>query len=88
MKMTREIMVVNLIPRVLTLEITVVELFNEINNTFDNDIVVNFEGIECMNVMFAQKYNAYKRKSPKNITEINLHEFAPLMSVSANLFEY
>ncbi|WP_304125026.1 hypothetical protein [Methanosphaera cuniculi] len=86
--MTREIMVVNLIPRVLTLEITVVELFNEINKTFDNDIIVNFEGIECMNVRFAQKYNVYKRKSPKNITEINLHEFAPLMSVSANLFEY
>lgn len=86
--MTREVKVVNLIPRVLALEITVVELFNEINKISDNDIILDFEGIESMNVLFAQKYNICKRKCNKNIKEVNLHEYSSLLSVAANLFEY
>ncbi len=87
--MTREVLVSELIPRVLTLKITVVELFKEINKLNDDDIVVNFEGIEYMNVSFAHHYNKQKRLCNKNITEINLiQEYEELMKVSKNLFEY
>ena len=86
--MTREIVVIDVVPRILTLENTVVELFNIINKTSDKEVILDFKGVEFMNVAFAQKYNELKRECKKNISEINLGEYESLMSVAINLFEY
>lgn len=50
------------------------QLFEEIGKTEDNEIILDFTGVQFITVSFAQGYVAYKEQSDKVIKEINLSE--------------
>lgn len=54
--MVKELEVVNIIPRILSIGEIAKELFKEINKISDNEIILNFKGVEYMCVSFAQEY--------------------------------
>ena len=58
------------------------DLFNKINQINESDFIIDFEGVFFISRSFAQAYYASKKRSPKNIKEINLsHEVKPLMEM-------
>ena len=58
------------------------DLFDNINQINESDFIMDFEGVFFISMSFAQAYYASKRRSPKNITEINLSdEVKPLMEM-------
>ena len=48
------------------------DLFDKINQINESDFIIDFEGVFFISRSFAQAYYASKKRSPKNITEINL----------------
>ena len=58
----------------LGMNISAKELFEEINNSPNPNIVIDFTGIIAMGRSFAQEYIYQKMKSDKNIFEENLPE--------------
>lgn len=57
-------------------------LFNKINQINETDFIIDFEGIIFISRSFAQAYYASKKRSPKNIDEINLSgEVKPMMEM-------
>ena len=58
------------------------DLFNKINKLDEKDFIFDFEGIVFVSMSFAQAYYASKKRSPKNIDEINLSgEVKPMMEM-------
>ena len=56
--------------------------FNKINRLDEKDFIFDFEGIVFVSMSFAQAYYASKKRSPKNIDEINLSaEVKPMMEM-------
>ena len=49
--MVKELEVVNIIPRILSIGEIAKELFKEINKISDNEIILNFKGVEYMCVV-------------------------------------
>lgn len=61
---------------------SVTALFNKINQINETDFIIDFEGIIFISRSFAQAYYASKKRSPKNIDEINLSgEVKPMMEM-------
>lgn len=57
-------------------------LINKINQINETDFIIDFEGIIFISRSFAQAYYASKKRSPKNIGEINLsEEVKPMMEM-------
>ena len=57
-------------------------LINKINQINETDFIIDFEGIIFISRSFAQAYYASKKRSPKNIDEINLSgEVKPMMEM-------
>ena len=48
------------------------QLFEEINNSSDEEVILDFKGVTFITVSFAQAYIAHKHQSNKIIKEINL----------------
>ena len=58
------------------------DLINKINQINETDFIIDFEGIIFISRSFAQAYYASKKRSPKNIDEINLSgEVKPMMKM-------
>ncbi len=58
------------------------DLIEKLNGLDDSDFIIDFEGVFFISRSFAQAYFASKKRSPKNISEINLSEdVKPLMSM-------
>ena len=58
------------------------DLFNKINQINETDFILDFEGVFFISMSFAQAYYASKKRSPKNITEINLSgDVKPMMEM-------
>lgn len=58
------------------------ELFKEINQENEDKFIMDFDGIIFISMSFAQAYYASKKRSPKNITEINLSDdVKPMMDM-------
>lgn len=58
------------------------DFIDKINSYDELDFIVDFEGVKFMSCTFAQAYYASKKRSPKNITEINLSgDVKPLMDM-------
>lgn len=58
------------------------DLINKINQINETDFIIDFEGIIFISRSFAQAYYASKKRSPKNIDEINLSgEVKPMMEM-------
>lgn len=58
------------------------ELFKEINQENEDKFIMDFDGIVFISMSFAQAYYASKKRSPKNITEINLSDdVKPMMDM-------
>lgn len=61
------------------------DLIDRINHLDENNFILDFEGIIFVSMSFAQAYYASKKRSPKNITEINLSDdVKPLMEMVEN----
>lgn len=61
------------------------DLIGRINHLDENNFILDFEGIIFVSMSFAQAYYASKKRSPKNITEINLSDdVKPLMEMVEN----
>lgn len=86
--MTEEIKVIDILPRMLSADVAAIELFKEINKISDNDIILDFKGIDFMSISFAQEYISQKKECTKNVTEKNLlKQDAELIKISKNLFD-
>jgi len=58
------------------------ELIDKINRINELDFIIDFEGVFFISMSFAQAYYASKKRSPKNITEINLSDdVKPMMKM-------
>lgn len=58
------------------------ELFNKINQIEELNFVMDFEGIVFISMSFAQAYYASKKRSSKNVSEINLSgDVLPMMEM-------
>ena len=58
------------------------DFINDLNQINETDFVIDFEGIIYISRSFAQAYYAAKKRSPKNITEINLSsDVKPMMEM-------
>ena len=58
------------------------EFIDKLNQANEMDFIVDFEGVFFISMSFAQAYYASKRRSPKNITEVNLSgEVKPMMEM-------
>ncbi len=55
------------------------QLFDEINKTGDNNIILDFQGIQFVALTFAQAYVASKKQCEKNITELNVSKENKIM---------
>ena len=62
------------IHKTLGMNISAKELFEEINNSPNPNIVIDFTGIIAMGRSFAQEYVFQKHNSPIEIEEINMNE--------------
>lgn len=61
------------------------DLIDRINHLDESNFILDFEGIIFVSMSFAQAYYASKKRSPKNITEINLSDdVKPLMGMVEN----
>ena len=50
------------------------DFIDKINQINEKDFIIDFKDVTFVSRTFAQAYYASKRKSPKNITEINLSD--------------
>ena len=50
------------------------QLFDEIKKTEDENIILDFSGIQFVALSFAQAYVASKKQCEKNITELNVSD--------------
>ena len=58
------------------------DFIDKLNNIDEDDFVIDFKDVTFVSRTFAQAYYASKKRSPKNITEINLsHEVRQLMAM-------
>ena len=58
------------------------DLIEKLNGLEDNDFIIDFEGVFFISMSFAQAFYASKKRSPKNISEINLSDdVKPLMDM-------
>ena len=58
------------------------DLVNKINQINESEFIVDFEGVFFISMSFAQAYYSSKKRSSKNITEINLSsEVKPIMKM-------
>ena len=58
------------------------ELIDKINRINELDFIIDFDGVFFISMSFAQAYYASKKRSPKNITEINLSDdVKPMMKM-------
>ena len=58
------------------------EFFKEINQENEDKFIMDFDGIIFISMSFAQAYYASKKRSPKNIIEINLSDdVKPMMDM-------
>ena len=58
------------------------ELFKEINQENEDKFIMDFDGIIFISMSCAQAYYASKKRSPKNIIEINLSDdVKPMMDM-------
>ena len=56
------------------------DFIDKINQINEKDFIIDFKDVTFVSRTFAQAYYASKKRSPKNITEINLSsEVEPLM---------
>ena len=59
-----------------------IDFIDKLNNINERDFVIDFKDVTFVSRTFAQAYYASKKRSPKNITEINLSgEVRQLMSM-------
>ena len=65
--MTEEIKVIDILPRMLSADVAAIELFKEINKISDNDIILDFKGIDFMSISFAQEYSSQKKLIERKI---------------------
>ena len=58
------------------------ELFEKINQINDNDFTMDFEDVFFISRSLAQAYYFSKKRSPKNVNEINLsRDVLPMMEM-------
>ncbi|WP_296788734.1 hypothetical protein [uncultured Methanobrevibacter sp.] len=58
------------------------DFINKINQINNDDFVIDFSGVFYISRSFAQAYYASKKRSPKNITEINMSDdVRPMMDM-------
>ena len=58
------------------------DFINKINQINNDDFVIDFSGVFYISRSFAQAYYASKKRSPKNITEINMSDdVRPMMNM-------
>lgn len=58
------------------------EFINKLNRIEESDFIIDFEDVFFISRSFAQAYYASKKRSPKNITEINLSDdVKPMMEM-------
>lgn len=55
------------------------QLFDEINKTEDNNIILDFSRIQFIALTFVQAYMACKKQTKKNIIEININKENKIM---------
>ncbi len=63
----------------LELNSSATDLINKINVINEIDFILDFSEVYFISRTFAQAYYASKKRSPKNITEINLSDDVKLM---------
>ena len=68
-----------LLSRSLNSVFAVKQLFDEISNSSDEEIILDFSGVMFITASFAQAYVAHKQQSSKFIKEINLNEENEIM---------
>ena len=70
------------INRALDFNKSATDLFNKINQKNESDFTMDFDGVIFISMSFAQAYYASKKKSNKNISEINLSDdVKPMMEL-------
>ena len=69
-----KIMMKKLLSRSLNSVFSVEQLFDEIKKTEDENIILDFSGIQFVALTFAQAYVASKKQCEKNITELNVSD--------------
>jgi hypothetical protein len=74
MKLKNEIMISNKIQPNLSIRGGAKVFFDYIKNIPENEILINFEGSQCISRSFAQEYLKQKRLINKEIVEINVPE--------------
>lgn len=58
------------------------DFINDLNQSEENDFIIDFEGVHFISRTFAQAYYASKNRSSKKITEINLSDdVKPMMEM-------
>jgi hypothetical protein len=58
------------------------ELFEKINQINENEFTMDFEDVFFISRSFAQAYYSSKKRSPKNVNEINLsRDVLPMMEM-------
>lgn len=58
------------------------DLIDKVNQINESDFIMDFEGVIFISMSFAQAYYASKKRSPKNIREINLsNDVKPMMEM-------
>jgi len=58
------------------------ELFEKINQINENDFTMDFEDVFFISRSFVQAYYSSKKRSPKNVNEINLsRDVLPMMEM-------
>ena len=67
-----EIMIGQKIDSNLGQRLSAKDFFKELNNTSENDIIINFENVEFISRSFAHEYIHQKDKTSKNIIEKNI----------------
>lgn len=69
-----EILIDQVIDRNLGLRLSATDLFDELNNTPEKNIIINFHNVEFISRSFAHEYVKQKMKTNKNIIEKDVPE--------------
>lgn len=66
----------------LELNSSAADLIEKINDFDEDDIIIDFKDVSFISRAFAQAYYASKKRSPKDITEINMNDdIKPMMEM-------
>jgi hypothetical protein len=66
----------------LELNTNAIILFDKLNNSNENEFIIDFKDVYFISRTFAQAYYASKKRSPKKIMEINLsQDVKPMMEM-------